>query len=101
MKTKKLLQDGAKEGIHDAGAEEEVEDVAAEEGRGGVEEGAGTESRRKKSDDRYQMWNQKGTGKGSSINDVKQFSIIFDTPSPPPSSRYFSTMALVLSSQNP
>jgi len=41
LKETKLLQDGAKEGIHDAGEEEEVEDVAAEEGRGGVEEGAG------------------------------------------------------------
>ena len=76
MKTKKLLQDGAKEGIHDAGAEEEVEDVAAEEGRRGVEEGAGAKSGRKKSDDRYQMWNQKGTGKGSSINDVTQFKFV-------------------------
>ena len=52
---KKLLQDGAKEGIHDAGAEEEVEDVAAEEGCGGVEEGAGAEGRRTEEGDRSEM----------------------------------------------
>jgi hypothetical protein len=43
---------------------------------------------------------QEISGKGSSINEVTQFLIIFDTPFPP-SSRFFLNKAQVLLSQNP
>lgn len=63
-------RDGSQERFHDAGAEEEVADVAEEEGRGGVEEGAGEKSSWKKSHHPCQMRNKRRCGK---INIVKYF----------------------------